>query len=369
MVQSTGGSRGLNNIWFVFLPPGVDECLDASSCGTNSFAGYHAVSNVNGHGVTVYALAIDPIIEAPVPSGADPEGFPDAEVALDIAAHEVNEAMADPEGNGWMDPNGAEVGDKCDAGPQVGTPLGFAANGSPYNQVINGHRVPAPGGVGQRRRGRQRRLRPGQPDHDQPAAVAPSQSGAVQPVHHRQRQPARRRRDPRSGIPAARRGPAAIRSPWRAPRPRPRPTAAGGCLWRPHAVGDDRDEIDIDYSGAGAPQPNHQVILTGNGGNPFTEAGWMGWTEMDRAARSRTARADPRCSWRRAFRRARSASPSTGQPPPSRPTTSATRRPTSPPSPPRGSARRTGSPGPRTTTELSMLPRRPIPTSSAAWSA
>src|SRR5205085_4373717 len=49
----------------------------------------------------------------------------------------------------------------------------------------------------------------------------------------------------------------------------------------PHAVGDDRDEIDIDYSGAGAPSPHHQVILTGNGGNPFTEAGWTSWLAMD----------------------------------------------------------------------------------------
>ncbi len=49
----------------------------------------------------------------------------------------------------------------------------------------------------------------------------------------------------------------------------------------PHAVGDDRDEVDVDYSGAGAPQPNHQVILTGNGGNPFIEAGWTGWFDLD----------------------------------------------------------------------------------------
>jgi hypothetical protein len=49
-------------------------------------------------------------------------------------------------------------------------------------------------------------------------------------------------------------------------------------------VGDDRDEIDIDYSNAGAPTPNHQVILTGNGGNPFTESGWTGWTALDNAS-------------------------------------------------------------------------------------
>ena len=39
-----------------------------------------------------------------------------------------------------MDPNGYEIADKCEFGPQRGTPLGFATDGSPYNQVINGHK-------------------------------------------------------------------------------------------------------------------------------------------------------------------------------------------------------------------------------------
>jgi hypothetical protein len=38
-----------------------------------------------------------------------------------------------------MDPNGFETADKCESGPQYGAPLGYAANGSPYNQVITGH--------------------------------------------------------------------------------------------------------------------------------------------------------------------------------------------------------------------------------------
>ena len=49
---------------------------------------------------------------------ADPQGNPDAEFAADIAAHETDEAMTDPEGVGWMDPNGFEIADKCEFGPQ-----------------------------------------------------------------------------------------------------------------------------------------------------------------------------------------------------------------------------------------------------------
>ena len=139
IVQATTGTpRGLDNLWYVFLPPDVDECITLDVCGTNDFGGYHSLSDV-GDGVTIYALTIDPIIEAgAIAQGADPEGNPDAEVAADIADHETNEAMTDPTGVGWMDPNGYEVGDKCEFGPQRGTPLGFAADGSPYNQVISG---------------------------------------------------------------------------------------------------------------------------------------------------------------------------------------------------------------------------------------
>ena len=38
-----------------------------------------------------------------------------------------------------MDPNGFEVADKCENGPSRGRRSGFAPDGSPYNQLINGH--------------------------------------------------------------------------------------------------------------------------------------------------------------------------------------------------------------------------------------
>lgn len=279
LIQTGGGARGLNNLWFVFLPPNVDECIDPSMCGTNAFAGYHSVSNVSGHGVTIYALAIDPIVEAPMPSGADPQGFPDAEAAVNVAAHEVVEAMTDPEGAGWMDPNGFEVGDKCES-PQSGTPLGFAPNGSPYNQVVNGHQyllqemwanLDSAGNAG----------------CVQSTTTAANQLPLPQ-VNLRQFNPVvtgNVNRVPGGGIGVRvsllREGPAGTP----VVVARAATTTAANGSWSvslaPHAPGDDRDEIDVDYSGASAPQPTHQVILTGNGGNPFTEAGWTGWTAMD----------------------------------------------------------------------------------------
>jgi hypothetical protein len=119
VISATHGSRGLHDLWYVFTPPGVDECISPGVCETNAFGGYHSVSDL-GHGPTIYAYTGDPIVETTAVNnpGNDPQGYPDAEHVIDIVAHEVNEAMTDPEGVGYMDPNGFEIGDKCEFGPQ-----------------------------------------------------------------------------------------------------------------------------------------------------------------------------------------------------------------------------------------------------------
>jgi len=50
--------RGLHNIWFVVLPPNVDECITAGVCGSNAFAGYHSLMDVAG-GLTIYSVIIN----------------------------------------------------------------------------------------------------------------------------------------------------------------------------------------------------------------------------------------------------------------------------------------------------------------------
>lgn len=280
VAQSTGGTRGLHNLWFMFLPPGVDECISPGTCGTNSFAGYHAVADVAGHGATIYAVAIDPLIEGVTGSGADPQGYPDAELAIDIAAHEINEAVTDPVGDGWMDPNGMEVGDKCVSGPQTGTPLGFAPDGSPYNQVIGGHKyllqeewanVDSAGNA----------------DCVQATTTITSQLPLPQVnlLQFSRVVTGNVNRVPGGGIRVQvsilRTGPSGNAVTVARASTVTRPDGSWQVSFTRHAPGDDRDEIDVDYSGSNAPRPGHQVILTGNGGNPFTEAGWTGWLAMD----------------------------------------------------------------------------------------
>jgi hypothetical protein len=266
-------ARGLSNIWFILLPPDVDTCTSLGVCGTTEYAGYHSEFDL-GHGVTIYAAIPDPLIELTAPPGSDPEGNPEAESAIDTMTHESIEAITDPIGNAWMDPNGFEAADKCETGPEQGAPLGYAPDGSPYNQLINGHEYLVQDIWSDARDGcvqgstvttttlpahtidlRQFSSRvsgsTGSPGRV-PVTVALVRAGTLVALA------AGVSRADGSWGPLTLRGPDGAR----------------------HAVGDDRDEAEISYgSGAGSPPPD--VIETGEGGNPFTESGYTGWFDLD----------------------------------------------------------------------------------------
>ena len=275
IASTHGNGRGLTNIWFVFLPPNVDECITAGVCGTNAFGGYHSLSNVNGHGVTIYSPIPDPVIETTIPQGGDPQGNPDAEVAVDVGGHEMVEAITDPEGVGWMDPNGFEVADKCEFGPQHGVPLGHSAlNGAPFNQVINTHQwwlqemwSNADNGCVQTTAQTDAGLPLPQVNLTQFTNAVTGNIGTATPGVSVDVQLLRNGADGNPVDVASGSTTTSANGNWS--------VSLGS-----HVVGDDRDEIDITY-GAGGPTPNNQVIMTGNGGNPFTESGWTGWFDLD----------------------------------------------------------------------------------------
>jgi hypothetical protein len=282
--SSDPAARGLTNIYFVLLPPDVDECITIGSCGTTAFAGYHSAFSL-GHGLTVYSAIPDPQIEFTPPPGSDPEGNPEAESTIDTVAHETVEAITDPVGTGWMDPNGFETADKCENGPQQGTPLGYAPDGSPYNQIIDGHPYLIQDIWSNTRGG----------------CVQSSTTVASTPALHTvtlrqfssqvsgnlgtQSRVAVTLIVSRAGVPVAiAQGASRGDGSWG-------PLTLRGRDGDPHAVGDDRDVIEVLY-GVGQNSPSPDLIETGDGGNPFTESGFTGWFDLDHgyAASSAAAR-------------------------------------------------------------------------------
>jgi hypothetical protein len=173
-----------------------------------------------------------------------------------------------------MDPNGFEVGDKCENGPQLGEPLGYALNGSPYNQAINGHHYLIQAMWSNVATGCVLRAPSGAPPA-RPASVSLSQfssrvSGDI----------GRRQGGIGVGVELVRADQevAVAISRTRADgRWGPVALQADGAHAR-HAFGDDRDAILVVY-GRGGPSPDE--ILTGSGGNPFTQSGYTGWYSLD----------------------------------------------------------------------------------------
>lgn len=129
--------------YFVLTPPGVASCFEASghqcSEGTAHFkyCAYHAFIP----GAATYIFAVVPYDESPECVAESPNESPSDHAISGGLAHEHSESVTNPELTAWFNEKFEEVADKCrSANPQkeLGSPLGTAPDGAPYNQVING---------------------------------------------------------------------------------------------------------------------------------------------------------------------------------------------------------------------------------------
>ncbi len=135
----------LSHEYFMLTPPGVEDCFEASGreCSAGStkpvYCAYHGNIPMAG-GEIIYAN--DPYVtgNSGCDDGKHPNNKPSDGALEGGLSHEHNESITDPEpNNAWTDigGSGGEVGDKCEG--SMGTTLGKAADGAPYNQVIDGH--------------------------------------------------------------------------------------------------------------------------------------------------------------------------------------------------------------------------------------
>ena len=138
VLTATGWTPGPNKLFLVFTPRSVASCIDTFSgqCAYTLYCAYHS-DYVGSHGHTFYAN--QPYTETAqinLPGACDSVQKPNgdwADATLNVASHEHNEAITDPQGDAWFDSSGNENGDKC--AWMFGTPLGTTSFGQ-YNQAI-----------------------------------------------------------------------------------------------------------------------------------------------------------------------------------------------------------------------------------------
>lgn len=142
---------GLTQEYFLITPPGVETCFEAAGelCSAGSanptFCAYHGAIARTGAPI-IYAVV--PFLAGGIcDDGNHPSGTSaDATISGGLS-HEHDESITDPEPNSaWTDwasgaSTGYEIADKCrtfSAASEFGTPLGTAADGASYNQLIDG---------------------------------------------------------------------------------------------------------------------------------------------------------------------------------------------------------------------------------------
>jgi PKD repeat protein len=134
----TGLPTDSSAIYFVMLPPGIDECngpgaeSTTNACADTDFCAYH--SSVNTSSGPLYAVQPYADIQG-CTTPQSPNSNPAADDLISVLSHEHNETISDPFGTGWLTALGDEVGDLCAAPDVFGASLG-GSSGHEFNQLI-----------------------------------------------------------------------------------------------------------------------------------------------------------------------------------------------------------------------------------------
>jgi hypothetical protein len=141
VITQLGWPDGESTIFVLMTPDVVGECTtnNDNDCVANTHCADHGGFTGTDSQPVVYAFIPYAATNgcAGIPVNPSPNGD-DADPAINLISHEMNEAITDPWGSGWYagDPY-HEIADLC--AWNFGNPLGTAPNGQAYNEVINGH--------------------------------------------------------------------------------------------------------------------------------------------------------------------------------------------------------------------------------------
>jgi hypothetical protein len=109
-----GWTGGLGKMFLVFTSSGEGSCFDSSSssCAYTDYCAYHSYIS----GTTPIVYSNEPFgntSDCQEPGTPSPNADPQADTAATAAAHEVTEAVTDPELDAWYTAGGSEIGDLC----------------------------------------------------------------------------------------------------------------------------------------------------------------------------------------------------------------------------------------------------------------
>jgi hypothetical protein len=114
VMNANGWTGGMNKVYVLYTSSGEGSCFDNSgaSCAYTQYCAYHSFFTLSGQNV-MYAN-----IPYGNPSGCQAGGqtTPNdayADLAVNVTAHEVDEAGTDPLLNAWYDSSGNEIADLC----------------------------------------------------------------------------------------------------------------------------------------------------------------------------------------------------------------------------------------------------------------
>jgi hypothetical protein len=121
-----------NGVYFVL----TDKATTATSGFCTQYCGWHTNATIGGKNIK-YAFVGDAETQCASACGVNnpsPNGTPGADAMASVVAHELEEAVTDPDGNAWYSTyNGYENGDKC--AWNFGA-TSTASNGAKYNQTF-----------------------------------------------------------------------------------------------------------------------------------------------------------------------------------------------------------------------------------------
>ena len=132
VISQQGWQKNGTNMFFLFTPQDVESCDPGNGCAFTDYCAYHGFANDG----LIYAnqpYAVSARFPGSCDTGESPNGD-DADSTINVASHEHNEAITDPQLDAWFDQAGWEIGDKC--AWTFGTRSG--PGGAEYNQTIAG---------------------------------------------------------------------------------------------------------------------------------------------------------------------------------------------------------------------------------------